>query len=87
MLVNGRDCHVARGGASLPLDHTIGGRLMAGSKSLNSSALSKWGRTRYGADSRPADAFATWSPEQPARTWTAISARALGSRSAPEVRA
>jgi hypothetical protein len=53
MLVNGRDCHVARGGASLPLDHTIGERLMAGSKSLNSSALSKWGRTRYGADSRP----------------------------------
>jgi hypothetical protein len=40
---------------------------MAGSRSLNSSALPKWGRTRYGADPRPNDAVSTWSPEQLAR--------------------
>jgi hypothetical protein len=40
---------------------------MAGSKSLNSSALPKRGRTRYGTDLQPNDAVATWSPEQLAR--------------------
>jgi hypothetical protein len=40
---------------------------MGGSRSLNSSALPKWGRTRYGADPRPHDAVGTWSPEQLAR--------------------
>jgi hypothetical protein len=40
------------------------GGIVMGGKSLNASALPKWGRTRYGAEPRPNDAFTTWSPEQ-----------------------
>src|SRR4051812_34833525 len=62
--VNSRDCHDARGSASLPLDHAMG---VAMAVSLKRSALPKWERTQYGADPRPDDVSSTCSPEQLAR--------------------